>query len=296
MVSNRLFSFVLLFFATVLSVNVYAAPTVFLYAHGLGSNQNQARKLYTRFDNDNAENKHWLIDGPLALFDFPDATDVPNQANSAFVNLGQQLDLERLHYAYEETLKQAPESNIVLIGLSRGAATVLSYVSLYKPQRLAAVVVESPFDSFDSLVKHIMKRIHVTWMPLVVGKSIMKFRFPMLEIDGIVPSKTIEWFPADIPVMFVHSRQDRVVPVESSRALYHHLVTKGYEHAYYVELEQGAHGKVMWGPDAALYQEAVHAFFKRYDIVHYDTPITDPTLAIYQPSVDLIEQLGHQYA
>jgi hypothetical protein len=295
LLGRRLFNFVF-FVAMVFSLSTHAANTIFLYAHGLGSNQHQARKLYTRFRLDNTENKHWLIDGPIALFDFPDATDVPDQSNAAFVNLGQQLDLERLHFAYEETLKQDPDCTIVLIGLSRGAATVLNYVSLYKPARLKGVIAESPFDSFDSLVKHIQKRLHLTWMPLSIGKSIMSFRFPILDINGVVPSKTIDWFPADVPLLFVHSREDRVVPVESSRALYHHLVTKGHEHVYYLELEHGAHGKVMWGPDAALYQEAVHGFFKRYAIADYETPVTDQTLSVYQPSAECIEQLGHKYA
>lgn len=295
MLGRRLFNF-LFFLATMLSVSVHASNTVFLYAHGLGSNQDQVHKLYTRFTIDKTENKQWLIDGPLALFDFPDATDVPARYNSAFVNLGQQLDLERLHYAYEETLKHAPTCNIVLIGLSRGAATVLNYVSLYKPPRLAGVVVESPFDCFQTLVKHIMKRLHVTWLPVSVCQSIMAFRFPILETDGIMPSKTIDWFPAQVPLMFIHSREDRVCPVESSRALYRHLISKGHEHVYYLELEHGAHGKVMWGPDAALYQEAVHGFFKNYGIADYGTPITDPTLSAYRPAVELIEQLGHKYA
>lgn len=295
MLGRRLFNFVF-FLATVLSLSAHASTTVFLYAHGLGSNQNQAHKLYTRFSGDKTENKHWLIDGPLALFDFPDATDVPGQANREFVNLGQQLDLERLHFAYEETLKLAPDCDIVLIGLSRGAATVLNYVSLYKPQRLKGVVVESPFDSFESLVKHIMKRLHVTWLPVSVCQSIMTFRFPIIDIAGIMPSKTIEWFPAQVPLMFIHSREDKVCPVESSRALYHHLITKGHEHVYYLELERGAHGKVMWGPDGALYQEAVHGFFKNYGIADYSTPVSDKTLSVYRPSVEHIEQLGHKYA
>jgi pimeloyl-ACP methyl ester carboxylesterase len=241
---------------------------VFIYAHGLGDSQVQARKLYMRKLDDIVENKHWLIDGNVGLFDFPDVSSQPNIYRRELVNLGQEVDIERLHFAYQETIKRIPHAEIVLVGLSRGAATIINYVALYKPEQLKAMVLDSPFDAFDSIINHVKKMYYLDWVPLSFARSIMCLRFPALEIDGIMPSKTIHLLSLDIPTIFIHSKTDYVVPFESSCALFQALKERGHKHAYFLQLESGRHGLLMRSEQAPVYESVVHAFFKRYGILH----------------------------
>ncbi|HEX2977940.1 MAG TPA: prolyl oligopeptidase family serine peptidase [Candidatus Babeliales bacterium] len=261
--------FHLLLFTFLFALNAHA-ETVFIYAHGLGGSQEQARKLYMRFRDEQTENKHWIIDGNVALFDFADVLPQPNMYRRELVNLGQQADLERLHFAYQETLKRVPDAEIVLVGLSRGAATIINYVGLYKPAQLKAIVLDSPFDSFESIINQVKKIYFLQWIPQTVARSMMRMRFPSLEIDGITPSKTIHWLPITIPTIFIHSQTDLVVPIDSSRFLFEILKNRGHKDLYLLQLPDGDHGMLMRSAHAADYEAVVHAFFARYNIVCND--------------------------
>jgi predicted esterase len=256
----------LFFFVTHYCVVAAEKSVVFLYAHGLGATQDQVFRLYTKYASDGSANKQWLINAPLALFDFPDALPVIDTYNPSLVNLGQQLDIDRLHEAYQQTLEKFPESEIILFGLSRGATTIINYVSLYKPDRLKALVLESPIDSYENLIKHLMKRFHLSYLPYTVGCSVLKYRFPSIELDGIQPIKSVKWVPRDLPIFLAHSKEDQVIPVTASRNLYQALIHNGNTCAYYCELDHGAHGKIMRNVDAPVYKSALHAFFKRFNI------------------------------
>ncbi|MBI2774797.1 prolyl oligopeptidase family serine peptidase [Candidatus Dependentiae bacterium] len=257
--------FNLLLLAFLFAFNAHA-ETVFIYAHGLGGSQEQARKLYMRFRDEQTENKHWVIDGNIALFDFADVLPQPNMYRRELVCLGQQADLDRLHFAYQETLKRVPDAEIVLFGLSRGAATIINYVGLYKPVQLKAIVLDSPFDSFESIINHIKKVYFLQWIPQALARSMMRMRFPSLEIDGIMPSKTINWLPITVPTIFIHSQTDLVVPIDSSRFLFETLKSRGHKDLYLLELPDGPHGMLMRSEHAAHYEAVVHAFFARYNI------------------------------
>ena len=260
-----IFSRVVLVFFILLSSHLHAID-VFLFVHGLGANQDQIYRLYTEFRQDGTANAHWFIPqgSTIALFDCPDALPEKDKYKAQFVNLGQQLDIDRLAMAYEETLHQIPDANIVLVGLSRGAATIINFVALHKPQHLKALILESPFDSYDSLIKHIMKRFHLEYLPFFIGKMIMHTRFPLIDFEGIMPLKTAHWLPKELPMIFIHSKEDSVVPFESSVILYDIVCKNGNNNASFLQLEHGAHGKLMHGLQAELYQNTVKEFLKKH--------------------------------
>ncbi len=202
------------------------------------------------------------------MFYFPDAKN-EGTYNKKEVNLAQEKDMERLHYAYQETVKQLPNHNLVMAGISRGAATTLNYVALYQPN-VKAIVVESPFDTLSSVVKHLLTRYHVSWVPFSkrIGYKVCASQFPLVNPQGVFPINVVEKIPTDMPIMLIHSKKDRTVPINSSRRLYIKLKETGHENIYLVELQSGNHGKLIFGQDADFYNYAVHAFYKKYDLTH----------------------------
>lgn len=273
----------------------------YLYAHGLGSTHLQGLKLYPRIKGYDGAGNHtyherWLFDGPLALFDFADAKNDNNEFHRKHVNLGQELDLLRLDQAYQRTLQQIPDNHsVVILGLSRGASATLNWLALRQPQRIAAAVIESAFDTIENVIAHIMKKYKLSWIPLSgkMGNGIMRLYFPAIDLDGIMPAKTVAKISPDIPILLVHSKKDQVIPVKSSRNIYCQLVDTGHTKVHLLELPAGRHGKLIKESHGVLFQNVVHAFFAHYNLPH------DPAYALEglpafnqcQPSTKIVQQI-----
>lgn len=266
---------------------------VYLFVHGLAATQKQVFRLYTqeraasKKNKNPKDNTNWIVTEPIALFDFPDAK-CDGDYHRKDVNLGQNPDLERLDTAYQLTLKEFPEHEIVLVGVSRGAATIVNYVAKYNPPQLAAVVVESPFDTLSSIIKHLLKRFKVNWIPFskTLGHKIVRTHFPRLEPDGIFPIHVVEKISPTVPIMIIHGYKDNVIPITSSRRLYIKLKEIGHKDAYLVELKSGAHAQLVHGSDAQFYHILVHAFYKKYGLPHdpEKARLGEPFLDLAQPS------------
>ncbi len=267
----------------------------YLFAHGLGATQQQAITLFAHvrekdlYNDSYIYNPFWIIDDPIVLFDFPDAKDRENEYRQQYVNLGQKQDMQRFDLAYHKAMNELPHHNFVFVGVSRGAATTINYVGLYKPQKVRALVIESSFDSITTVVKHLLKRFYIDWLPFSteIGLKIAQAQFANFDTEGIFPSATILKLPPSLPIIFVHSQKDRVIPIKSSRTLYVALKALGYQHVYLLELEAGLHGKLMLGSEASTYQNVVHAFYKKYHLPynHEFARLGDPLLALCQPSI-----------
>lgn len=262
--------------------NSHAADSqyVYIFAHGLGAYQKQALDLYARYKDFLVSPNYWVLNEPLAIFDFPDAKTKENEYHAKLVNLAQKADMERLEHIYNEVVRQFPGKKIILVGLSRGASVIINLMATKKLDNVAAIILESPFDTLKSIVIHLLNRYHIHWLPYArnLGFKIAKKHFPSLDINGIFPMQIISKMPA-VPILFVHSRKDKVIPINSSRKLYVKLALAGHKDIYLLELKNGLHGKILASPEGELYQNAVHAFYKKYDLPH------DPQLAILGESL-----------
>jgi hypothetical protein len=217
---------------------------VYLFSHGLGATHDQA-KLFARIIKDAnkraAFNRYWFMEDPIAVFDFPDAKPQHNKFDRQVANLGQLKDIERLAYAYNETCK------------------------LY-PSRVSAVIVESPFDKIDNVILNLFKNYYFGWLHKWFRELTAKLAFPAVDLNGVFPIKTIADFPLNVPIIFVQSAKDTLIPLTCSRHLYKALKEAGHEHAYLFELEAGPHGNIIRGPQGQDYQDVIHAWLKLYNL------------------------------
>jgi fermentation-respiration switch protein FrsA (DUF1100 family) len=234
----------------------------YFFAHGLGATQEQGLFF-------SATNK-WILNKPLVLFDFPDAKNNNMEYYADKVNLGQELDIQRLEWSFKQAINELPDYKLVLAGISRGAATIINFLALNQPQPIAALILESPFDTLRSIIKHLLRRFHVNWIPFSkrLAYKIAKKNFPLLNLDGIFPIHVIQKIPTSIPIFIVHSKRDKVIPINSSRQLYKALLLAGHTDVYILELASGEHGKLAQGLEGELYRNVVHAFYKKYHLPH----------------------------
>jgi pimeloyl-ACP methyl ester carboxylesterase len=241
---------------------------VYLYAHGLGATQQQAQALLPH-------NKHWILNRPLAAFDFPDSKPAYMEYDPKHVNLGQQADIDRLRYAYWRTRQELPDYMMVIGAVSRGAVTAFNCMALHQLEYVKALVLESPFDTFANVVKHLLRRFHIGWIPFSRKLAIryVKKTFPSFDINGVFPLTVAHMIPHDLPIIIIHGKRDKTIPIKSSRLIYCALLENGHKDVYLLELDEGDHGKLIAGPNGEIYQNVVHAFYRRYDLPH------DPLLA-----------------
>jgi pimeloyl-ACP methyl ester carboxylesterase len=108
---------------------------------------------------------------------------------------------------------------IGLWGRSMGAATSLIYASM--DSRIKAIVVDSPFSDFRKLAKEmVLNQIKIPGFLVegalsIIGKSV-KNRNGM-DINEIKAIESVK--KCDVPVIFIHARDDELVPYHHSEDL-----------------------------------------------------------------------------
>ena len=111
------------------------------------------------------------------------------------------------------------ESDIILAGVSMGAATVLMASELELPRAVRGIIADCPYDSPANIIKK------------VLGKDMgmrMKIVYPLIYLGGIVfggfrlsaasPVKAVKNSP--VPILIIHGLDDNFVPWQMSRNIY----------------------------------------------------------------------------
>lgn len=251
----------------------------FLYAHGLGDSYTEAYR-FAKFNRKGLLNKNALItQGRIFTFNFPDATKNFWRVNITQTSLAQANEIVALQKAYEQALATLKEENanedLVLMGLSRGAATIINFMGIYNPKHVKAIVLESPFDHIGTVVKNKLQQFKLDQIPGInsIGDWIVSALFMKHKTNGIAPIHCAGAINPEIPILLVCSKEDTLVPYQSTVALYKSLKHHGHRHAYLLVLDHGKHAFALSGADGHLYASTVHAFYKKYHLPH------DPLLA-----------------
>lgn len=207
------------------------------------------------------------------------------------LNLAQEADIQTLSHSYDQLIEAQPEQDIVLYGVSRGAATAFNFMATEyvnkEIKNIKAVVLEGCFDSVKNILKNKFKFIGKypllqTWTEKIFGSI-----YTGHNLEGIAPIKLVEQFPHEIPILFITSKIDTVVPHQCTWNLYRALKNAGHPQVYLLELKHSSHPHYMIENeyDRDYYQAAVHAFYKKFDLP-YDPekiPLGEVVLAQCQP-------------
>ena len=225
----------------------------FLFSHGYVRNTyGIGKRQIKRFI------KNGIINGPAWFFEYND-TD-------ARTNLAQTGDCSCLNDAYAQFLNTTNNGSCVLIGLSRGGSTALLFTALYKPQNIKALIVEAPFAHVDDVAYQLGVH-YLPWAPYKkqIALIVMKYLFPNFNPYHTSPLENCITIDPTIPLLFICSYEDSVVPIHSTKRLIHALQKSGHAHVYACTLQKGKHGYLSYDNQV---QQITNAFLARYNLPH----------------------------
>lgn len=285
--SIKLFWLTLSFFAISTKMDAFLDNVVYLFAHGLYNdytlayyyeNIRRPHELYIMNNelylthvvghkyiwsvDDPDDLRLWIIQQPLHTFNFPDATR--KGFDGSETSLGQENEIQALANAYAP-LKH---HQVVCMGYSRGAATLLNWLASRNPTQVVAAIAESPYDSITSALDFFCQNAGVSWIPDSILYSSPNLFFGKFDYKGIFPIKVIQHINPEIPLLLIASLEDALVPAHSTANLYTRLLQYGHPHVYFLLLDRGTHGYLLENWDAHVYLNTVHAFYKKYDLPH----------------------------
>jgi len=115
--------------------------------------------------------------------------------------------------------KLGPDTEIVLHGLSMGAATVLMTSGEDLPDNVKVVVADSPYTDVHDLFAYQMKRMFkLPSFPVLNSTSVVtkiKAGYSLKEASALEQVKK-----TDIPILYLHGEADTFVPTELAHELY----------------------------------------------------------------------------
>lgn len=188
--------------------NISATSINYLFCHGVGGNKDQI-KYYQYYG---------LLPAEAKSFNFNDWHDgVFDQTKTA---LGQKADIEIITCNYN--LLKDGTSPIVVYGVSRGASAVINFVGIEKPSNVAALILESPFAHIDDVFSNA-----VPCASLFPKNFILRLLYPSYNPNGEQPINYINAIHSDIPIAFVCSKKDALIPHKSTMKLYNKLIESG---------------------------------------------------------------------
>jgi len=204
----------------------------------------------------------WIIQQPLYTFNFPDATRYGFDGSQT--SLGQDNEIQTLANEYEKI----KDKKIVLMGMSRGASTILNFIATRPSESVVAAIVESPFDSVTDALSTLCKMAGINWIPYSILHNSPNLLFGKFNPKGISPIKVIHNINKELPVLIIASIEDQLIPASNIAPLYYKLVDAEHQHVYFLLLDKGLHGYLLENDDAPLYINTVHAFYKKYGLPH----------------------------
>lgn len=250
----------------------HSENVAYIHCHGKGANYEHA--FYYQ--------RQGIVHSPLITFDFPDARE-NGEHDHQKSNLGQQEDVASLAAAYKHAQEKFPHHSFVGQGVSRGAVTWLNFCALHKPEKIRGLIIESPFDDILTIVQNRIRYIPGSeFLARKLGPTLLKKFFPAWDPQGYKPIDLVEKIPHTIPMLFIHSDQDDLIPHKSSENLSQKLAQSGHEVYCLILKGGGQHANILHASQGDLYKNVVNAFYKKLGLPH------DAKRA--QEGADLLEQ------
>ena len=163
----------------------------------------------------------------------------------------------------QQAVTDAPHKRLVLFGTSKGAATTLvSMADMPSELRahIALVILEAPFDSVESLVPD-------TYGPWL-GAGVLQFltSCTSFQRNQTTPLAAADAFPLDVPVAFVTSEIDKVVPEAHTQPLIAKLHERKHPHLHELRLKHSHHHILSRShpEDTARYLNFVNNLYEQY--------------------------------
>jgi len=115
--------------------------------------------------------------------------------------------------------KLGPNTEIVMHGVSMGAASVLMASGEHMPEQVKAIVADSPYTNVYDLFAYQMNRMYhlpaVPILPTTSAVTKMRAGYSLTEASALDQVKK-----AEVPILYVHGEADDFVPTQMAEELY----------------------------------------------------------------------------
>ena len=141
------------------------------------------------------------------------------ESEGDYIGLGA-TDSEDLAGWVELILERDPEAEIVLHGLSMGASTALLYCGRENvPDNIKAVISDCAYtDAYSMFQEKIGSWFHLPAFPVVDSAELMIRLRAGYDLKETSPLKAVS--SSKVPTLFIHGKEDRMIPVSMCRELY----------------------------------------------------------------------------
>lgn len=164
--------------------------------------------------------------------------------------------------------EKGDDVDIVLHGLSMGAATVLMTSGEDLPINVKAIIADSPYTNVQDLFAYQMKRMyHLPSFPVLNTTSLvtkLKAGYSFTEASALEQVKK-----ATVPILYIHGEADTFVPTELSMLLYEET----HSEADLLLIPNAGHGEG-FVIEKEMYLETLHHFLKKHLTIKELLPVT----------------------
>ncbi len=154
--------------------------------------------------------------------------------------------------------KKGQDTEIVMHGISMGAATVLMTSGEELPDNIKAIVADSPYTSVYELFEYQMDRMyHLPDVPVLPTTSLVtkwKAGYSLTEASALDQVKK-----AEAPILYIHGNGDTFVPTAMSKELYENTKSE----AELVTYDGANHGE-SFVSHREDYEAKLEEFLKKY--------------------------------
>lgn len=152
--------------------------------------------------------------------------------------------------------KCGEDVEIVLHGISMGAATALMASGLNLPKQVKGIVSDCAFTSPKEVFTHVLKTMyHLPSFPIIPGADIVNRKLAGYGMDECNAKREVR--KTQIPIFFIHGEKDTFVPARMCKELYDSCTSR----KEMLIVEGAAHGESYY-KDTEAYETALDEFLE----------------------------------
>lgn len=148
------------------------------------------------------------------------------------------------------------KSQILLAGISMGAATVLMASNLNMPSNVKGIMADCPYSAPKDILNCVMKSLKLPCGILYLLTKWSAGIFGRVNIEETSAKEAVSG--CQVPVLFIHGDDDRFVPCCMSQECYEACAS----HKKLVFVKNAGHG-ISYCVDGALYEKEMLAFIEK---------------------------------
>jgi predicted alpha/beta-fold hydrolase len=236
-----------------------------VFAHGLGGQKEEINgKIYDQMTH--YERYHHII--PTATGQ-SSGRSFDTYKSDEQCSLGQDHEIGNLHAAITDLLEQNPDTDIVLQGVSLGAATITNYLGTQQVSpRIKGAILESPFGKPTDC--------SLSLIPAFAKRAFISTAYKNHNHDGIQPVKVAQAIDKETPILLIASKKDWLIPAHSTASIYYELIKAGHKRVHLYIVDHGGHANFCFCQKNKTWAHVlgvVHAFRKKYNLGNYNEKI-----------------------